>query len=451
MTLPVRERQVRLLADSRATEPRARLAQASSRAEFVLRLSRTVSAVQHPSRAMEALVGLLVEEMVAFAQVTVFSGVRQITTGMVHEGRVTTRAGLAVDTRVPVVDGVVRHGVIEQLLLPSGGERRDVIDQLVPDVGLADALDALGTESLVLLPLAARGRTFGALALARPSGYGFDENALGFLEDLAQRVSVALDANLVVAESRHVASVLRQTMMPATTRSVPYLDTAVFLRVAHEHEELGGDFYDIHGEDDDDLTVLLGDVAGKGVEAAVHAKRIRNAVRTASHVDRDPAWILGLVNKVLCSEADALSEVISTAVCARLRPGPDSLLVEIANAGHPPVLVLRADGTVETVTAEGVALALLDDTTYTTTTLELRAGDTLLCYTDGVTEAHGSEDMFGEQRLVGVLSQLGGVKASAVVDQVAIAVTSHIAHRQRDDIALVALRYLPDHAATGRA
>ena len=445
MTLPVRERQVRLLADSRATEPRARLAQASSRAEFVLRLSRTVSAVQHPSRAMEALVGLLVEEMVAFAQVTVFSGIRQITTGMVHGSRVTTRAGLAVDTRIPVVDQVVRHGVVEQLLLPTGGERRDVIDQLVPETDLADALDALGTESLVLLPLVARGRTFGALALARPSGYGFDENALGFLEDLAQRVSVALDANLVVAESRHVASVLRQTMMPSTTRSVPYLDSAVFLRVAHEHEELGGDFYDIHGEDDD-VTVLLGDVAGKGVEAAVHAKRIRNAVRTASHVDRDPAWILNLVNRVLTSEADDLSEVISTAVCARLRPGPDTLSVEIANAGHPPALVLRVDGTVETVTAEGVALALLDDTTYTTTTLELRAGDTLFCYTDGVTEAHGHEDMFGEERLAAVLSHLGGVKASAVVDQVAIAVTSHIAHRQRDDIALVALRYLPDQA-----
>src|SRR6478735_799533 len=284
VTLPVRERQVRLLADSRATEPRARLAQASSRAEFVLRLSRTV-----------------------------FAGIRQITTGMVHESRVSTRAGLAVDTRMPVIEEVVRHGVIEQLLLPSGPARRDVIDQLVPEADLAQALDALGTESLVLLPLVARGRTFGALALARPSGYGFDENALGFLEDLAQRVSVALDANLVVAESRHVASVLRQTMMPSTTRSVPYLDTAVFLRVAHEHEELGGDFYDIHGEDDD-LTVLLGDVAGKGVEAAVHAKRIRNAVRTASHVDRDPAWILGLVNRVLCSEADPLSEVISTAV-----------------------------------------------------------------------------------------------------------------------------------------
>jgi serine phosphatase RsbU (regulator of sigma subunit) len=444
VTLPVRERQVRLLADSRATEPRARLAQASSRAEFVLRLSRTVSAVQHPSRAMEALVGLLAEEMVAFAQATVFSGIRQITSGVVHEGPVITRAGLSVDTRMPVIDELVRHGIFEHLMLPTGTERREVIDQLVPEPALARALDDLGTESLVLLPLVARGRTFGALALARPSGYGFDENALGFLEDLAQRVSIALDANLVVAESRHVASVLRQSMMPATTRTVPYLDTAVFLRVAHEHEELGGDFYDIHGEDDD-LTVVLGDVAGKGVEAAVHAKRIRNAVRTASHVDRDPAWILGLVNRVLVAEAEELSEVISTAVCARLRPGPRGLVVELANAGHPPALVLRSNGAVEPVSAEGVALALLDDTTYTATTVELQPGDTLFCYTDGVTEAPGSEDMFGEARLRAVLSQLGGMKASAVVDQVAIAATSHIAHRQRDDIALVALRYVPEH------
>ena len=445
MTLPVRERQVRLLADSRSAEPRARLAQASSRAEFVLRLSRTVSAVQHPTRAMTALVNLLVEEMVTFAQVTVFSGIRQVTTGAVHEGTVSTRAGLAVELSMPVVDEVVRHGVTEHLLLPTGPERRSVIDRLVPDGRLATDLDELGTESLVLLPLSARGRTFGALALGRPAGYGFDDSSVAFLEDLAQRISVALDANLVVAESRHVASVLRQSMMPAKTRPVDYLDTAVFLRVAHEHEELGGDFYDIHGPDDQ-LTVVLGDVAGKGVEAAVHAKRIRNAVRTAAQVRRDPAWILGLVNRVLVDEADPMSEVIATAVCARLRPGPDSLTVELSNAGHPPALVLRGDGGVETVTAEGVALALLEDTEYTATVFELAPGDTMLLYTDGVTEARGADGMFGEQRLVSTLSGLAGLKASAVTDQIAIAVTSHLDDHQRDDIALVALRYQPDPA-----
>jgi serine phosphatase RsbU (regulator of sigma subunit) len=443
MTLPVRERQARLLADSRSSEPRARLAQASSRAEFMLRLSRTVSAVQHPTRAMEALVTLLVEEMVTFAQVTVFSGIRQATVGTVHGGALCSVAGLVVDTPTPLVDEVVRHGVVEHLMLPAGARRRALVDELVPDPGLADALEALGPESLVVLPLTARGRSFGALALGRPPGYGFDAGSVSFLEDLAQRISVALDANLVVAESRHVAAVLRQAMMPATTRPVPGIDTAVFLRVAHEHEELGGDFYDVHGPDDD-LTLVLGDVAGKGVEAAVHAKRIRNAVRTASHVDRDPAWILGLVNRVLCDEAEADSEVIATAVCCRLRRAPEGLAVELANAGHPQPLVLRSDGTVERPRADGLALALLDGTTYAATSVVLRPDDTLLLYTDGVTEARGHRDLFGEDRLVATLRQAGGMKASAVVDQVAIAVTTHLADRQRDDIALVALRFHPE-------
>ena len=141
-----------------------------------------------------------------------------------------------------------------------------------------------------------------------------------------------------------------------------------------------------------------------------------------------------------------MSEVIATAVCARLRPGPDSLTVELSNAGHPPALVLRVDGTVETVTAEGVALALLDDTEYTATVFELAPGDTMLLYTDGVTEARGADGMFGEQRLVSVLSGLAGLKATAVTDQIAIAVTSHLDDHQRDDIALVALRYQPDPA-----
>jgi serine phosphatase RsbU (regulator of sigma subunit) len=444
MTLPLRERQVRLLADSRSSEPRARLAQASSRAEFVLRLSRTVSAVQHPTRAMEALVGLLVEEMVTFAQVTLFSGIRQATTSAIHEGRPVTLSTLAVETPIPVVAEVVRHGITEHLMLPAPGlERRHVISELVPDPAQAEALDALGTESVVLLPLVARGRTFGALALGRPPSFGFDDGSVPFLEDLAQRVSVALDANLVVAESRHVASVLRQAMMPSTTQTVPGLDSAVFLRVAHEHEELGGDFYDLHGSDDD-TTVLLGDVAGKGVEAAVHAKRIRNAVATASHIDRDPAWILGLVNRVLVSEAGDASEVIATALCARMRPTADGLRVQLANAGHPQPFVLRANGRVERVEAEGLALALLDDTHYESAEVTLAPDDTLLLYTDGVTEARGADDLFGEERLVRVLPPLAGIRASAVVDQVAIAVTNHLSDSQRDDIALVALRYRPE-------
>ena len=387
---------------------------------------------------MEALVSLLVEELVAFAQVTVFSGVRQITTGMVHEGQVTTLSGLAGDTRCRWSTGR-RHGIVEQLPLPSGRDaarHRPARPRRRP----RRRARRLGTEPLVPLPLAARGRTFGALAVARRRAAATTDD-LGFLDDLAQRVSVALDVNLVVAESRHVASVLRQTMMPATTRSVPPRHRGVPARRPRargarrrllRHPRRGR-------RRPHRARSATSPARRRGRR---HAKRIRNAVRTAAHVDRDAAWILGLVNRVLCSEADPLRGHRDRC-CARLRPGPDALVVEIANAGHPPALVLRADGTVESVTAEGVALALLDD--RRTPPPRWSCGPATPC--SATRRGHGGARL----RDCSASSARSASSASSARSgqrgrgQVAIAVTSHIDHRQRDDIALVDLRYLPDH------
>ncbi|GAB2881464.1 PP2C family protein-serine/threonine phosphatase [Nocardioides pacificus] len=450
MPAPVRERHARLLAHSRASEPRARLAQASSRAEFLLRLSRTVSAVQHPGRASEAMVSLLVEEMVDFAQVTLWSGTRQITSAAVQGSPIRSTQDYRADHATPALDETARQGITEQVMLSTRQPaRRAVIDSVVADASVADDLDRIGTEILVLLPLTSRGRTFGVLSLGRAPGFAFDEGSLGFLDDLAQRISVVLDATLVVAESRHVASVLRESLTPPRIPEIADLDIATFYRVAHEHEAVGGDFFDVHGPVGDQ-TVLLGDVAGKGVEAAVAAKRIRNAVRTAAHVNRSPGWILGLVNRVLVSEATEYSETLATAVCARLRPSPsdgpagsERLTVDLAGAGHPAALVLRADGTLEQVASRGPALGLDEAMVFEETTIELAPHDTLVLHTDGITEARGSMDMYGEQRLHDLLRQLAGGSSSALVEGVAMAVSTHIRDHEHDDIALIALQFRP--------
>lgn len=457
MPTPVRERQARLLADSRASEPRARLAQASTRAEFLLRLSRTVSAVQHPGRAAEAMVSLLVEEMASFAQVTLWSGTRQLTSGAVHGAAVRSTHGYRADHATPALDEAARQGITEQVVLSTRQPgRRVVIDSLVADPSVADDLDSVGTEILVLLPLTSRGRTFGVLGIGRAPGFGFDEGSLGFLDDLAQRIAVVLDATLVVAESRHVASVLRESLTPPRIPEIADLDVATFYRVAHEHEAVGGDFFDVHGPADD-LTLVLGDVAGKGVEAAVAAKRIRNAVRTASHVERSPDWILGLVNRVLVSEATEYSETLATAVCARLRRGGADgepaasaadggsvrLLIDLAGAGHPAALVLRADGTLEQIPSRGPALGLDDTMSFEVTTVALAPQETLVLHTDGVTEARGSLDMYGDHRLHEVLRRLSGASSSALVEGVAMAVSTHIRDHEHDDIALIAVQFRP--------
>ncbi len=444
MPPPVRERQVRLLADSRGADPRARLSQASNRADFLLRLSRTVSSVQHPSRAMEGLVALIVEEMVGFAQLTLRSGVHELVCGAVQGCELRLADGLRVPDAAPTVDEAMRQGVSQHLPLPRSRSQRDeAIASLVSIPELREELDALRSESVLLLPLSARGRTFGLLALARSEGLGFDEGAQPFLDDLTQRISVVVDATLVVAESRHVASVLRRSLLPSRAPDVAHLEVASFFRVAHEHEEVGGDFYDLHGPDDD-LLVLIGDVSGKGVEAAIHAKRIRNAVRTAGLVRRDPGWVLGLVNQVMVTETDASPDVIATALCARLRVDDGRLRVDLASAGHPPALVLRAEGPLEVAPGGGVALAVEPDQAYDETVLHLGPRDALVLYTDGVTEARGADELFGEERLRTELRELGGMLPSAVVERAAMAVSHHLGERDHDDIALVVLQYRPD-------
>ncbi|MBD8868949.1 PP2C family protein-serine/threonine phosphatase [Nocardioides donggukensis] len=452
MGAPVRERQARLLADSRASDARARLAQASARSEFLLRTSRTASAVQHPTRAMEALVGVLVRELVDFAQVTVVSGIRQVTTAAVHEGPMETVVGPRADTLPAGIATLVGRAVPDQVPLPAGPvpTRRAAIDLLVAAPALADRLEAQGTEAVLALPLVARGRCFGLLLLARAAGSGFDDSAHPFLEELAQRISLALDTNLVVAESRHVASVLRRAMLPRAIPALPHLDVGSYLRVAHEHEEMGGDFFDLHGPEED-LTVVLGDVSGKGVEAAVHAKRITNAVRTASLVDRDPGRVLELVNRVLVSEADPESEMLATVVCARLRRRPGGGLdVDVANAGHPPAYLLSGDATVRALSVRHPALALLEEVGYDTDSHVLHPGDSLVLYTDGVVETGAPHDLFGEDRLTALLAGLGGVPAQVVVEQVAAAVSEHLADGDhRDDVAVVALRARADLGETG--
>ncbi|MFC4786847.1 PP2C family protein-serine/threonine phosphatase [Nocardioides sp. MAHUQ-72] len=443
MTTSVRERHARLLAESRSAEPRARLAQASTRAEFLLRLSRTVSAIQNPQRALETLVAVLLEEMVDVAQVVVRTGQWQLVAGAVQDGPLRSRSSRLVDGTPVDLDNALRRGLRDDVVVPAGGPaRREALAAFLPDPDLLAEVDALGTEQLAVLPLAARGRSFGVLVIGRAPGFGFGD-AQNFLDDLAARVAVGLDATLVVAESRYVASVLRRSLAPAEMPRVPGLQLATYYRVAHQSQELGGDFLDVHGPDDD-LILLCGDVAGKGVEAAVHAKRIRNAVRTASHVDRAPSWILGLTNRVLVAEAEEFSEGMATGVCARLRPCDGHLRVDLANAGHPPALVVRADGTLEEVTADGVALALLDGAVYGETQVQLGPLDTLLVHTDGVTEARGADDLFGDHRLRAALRDLGGLPPSALIESVAVAVSDHLGERAHDDIALLAAQFSPD-------
>ena len=181
----------------------------------------------------------------------------------------------------------------------------------------------------------------------------------------------------------------------------------------------------------------MGDVCGKGVEAAVLTGKVRQAVRTGAIVDRDPAQVLRLVNRVLIADSD---ETFVTAICARARKVGDVLHLDIASAGHPAPLVVRRDGSVEQVPVAGTVLGLLEDTVYTDVHVELAEGETCLFYTDGVPEAPGHRARFGDDRMRQVLEDTGACHASAQVESVAMALSAHLRDRAHDDIAILAVQ-----------
>jgi serine phosphatase RsbU (regulator of sigma subunit) len=289
---------------------------------------------------------------------------------------------------------------------------------------------------MLTIALTARGTTYGALTIAQRAGVGFDEDAVAFLEDFAHRVAVTLDTARALAESRRVAAVLSRDLTPPRLPELAGVEFATYYRVAFEQEALGGDFYDVHGGDDE-WTAVVGDVCGKGVEAAVLTGRVRQAVRTGALVDRDPAQVLRLANRVLVADSD---ETFVTAVCARGRRVGDVLHLDIAAAGHPEPLVVRRDGSVEQVPASGTVLGLLEDTAYTSVHLELAEGETCLFYTDGIAEAPGHRTRFGDERMREVLRATGPCHVTAQVESVAVALSAHLRGRAHDDIAILAVQ-----------
>lgn len=442
--MALRQSTARLLADSRSAEPRARLAQAMSRSEFLSRIPRTLTAMQNPMRGLEALADLLHSELVDFVQIVVRQSDRELVTGGGRDEELVSMTVHRDDVLRDGLERVMQVGVVEEVLVPaSGPERARTLESFVTVDDFIPTIDARLIESLVVLPLVARGRSFGVVVLGRDRGRRFT-GSHAFLAELAERISHGLDTLLALAESRRVAKLLTASLVPREFAEVPGLATATFFQAAHRSAGVGGDFYALHGPDDD-ITVTCGDVAGKGVTAAIMAKRLRNAVSTGSQVDRDPGWLLGLVNRVVWDEAEEDSEQISTLVCLRLRPADEGAFrVDVASAGHTLPLVLRADGTLEAVSVPGVALCVSPDAEYDTVRFTLHPGDTIVLHTDGVTEARSVGQIeFGDERLRAALRGMAGAPPRAVIAAISVALSQHLGDSRHDDIAVVALQARP--------
>ena len=218
---------------------------------------------------------------------------------------------------------------------------------------------------------------------------------------------------------RRLATTLQRTLLPPALPDVPGMETAAYYHVASP-DEVGGDFYDLFPLAGDRWGLFLGDVCGKGAGAAAVTSLARYTLRAAAVYDPDPVAVLTNLNTVLNHEYHGDDPRFCTVIFGLLTPTADGATITLASGGHPPALLLRADGTADyQPTVGGQLVGALPRARFTAVTLRLTPGDTLLLYTDGLTEARiGAQDHYGEAALRDFAAALAPTTAPAAITAV---------------------------------
>jgi GAF domain-containing protein len=256
-----------------------------------------------------------------------------------------------------------------------------------------DLLRRVGFGGLLLVPLRARGRNLGALAFVNRAGRDLSLNDRALAEELAARAAVTIDNALLFRREAEVARRLSASLLPSSLPSIPELDIAARYEAGSKSFDVGGDFYDVWSVAPDTWLVMVGDVQGKGVEAAALTSFARYTVKSAAMSDSSPAGLLEHLNKaVIRNIFDTAPDPehpwddarLCTCLLARLERRPDGWTATVSCAGHPLPLLRRPDGKVEALGQPGLLLGVAHDTPYEEWPVEIAAGSCLACFTDGV-------------------------------------------------------------------
>jgi phosphoserine phosphatase RsbU/P len=243
------------------------------------------------------------------------------------------------------------------------------------------------------------------------------------------------------AESAELARTLQESLLPSRLPEIPGLQVAARHVAGGTGAEVLGDFYDVFPSVRGNWGMAVGDVCGKGVPAAKSTALARYTLRAEAHRHARPSRILAALNHALLDWLTDDPRFV-TAIYASARPTPAGAFVHVSSAGHPLALLRRADGRVRTLGRPGTLLGVLPDPELHDSQSALRAGDSLIMFTDGVTEARGRTDraLYGDDRLRDVVAALGGRSAGQLADAVQQAVRAFSGAEVSDDMVTLVLQ-----------
>lgn len=326
------------------------------------------------------------------------------------------------------------------------------LHDLMPTDAAAVAARLAGAGSAATVPVEGRAGAVAQLVLVRRQAaepFTFDD--VGLCQELARRAGLAVENARLLAALRHaesyhrqLATTLQASLLPPHLPEFPGVELAALYQPSGEGADVGGDFYDLFHTQRSTWAVVIGDVRGRGPEAAAITALARYTLRASAMTARKPQRVLAALNDALLRHDG--DEIFCTAVYATFTPQRHGgLRVEAASGGHPAPLVVRANGDVEDLVASGTLLGVVDAAAFPSRHSTIGPGDAVIFFTDGVTEARYQPDgarleLFGDDRLRTVAATCTASTAADIVARVQTAIADFSAGAPHDDVAIVVVR-----------
>ncbi|MDQ4068562.1 MAG: SpoIIE family protein phosphatase [Actinomycetota bacterium] len=356
-----------------------------------------------------------------------------------------------------------------------GGSRIVALSHIDPDEveplqlllkGLADCdgaihreiVDSVGRRLLTVLPLCSHRRVVGALTLVSDEGTAIEDADVQLAEQLAVRAGTAIENARLFADRSRVARSLQASLLPPGLPAIPGLELGARYAPAGEGVEVGGDFYDAFAVDGGRWILVVGDVRGKGVDAAAVTGVARHTIRSIALYEPRPSVILAHLNRVLLgAEADRVAAVqpfdevpwelteprFCTVAIVVVEPIAGGARLQVCSAGHPLPLVVRVDGAVEAGGRAGTLLGASPEIELHDVELEIGRGDALVCFTDGIVERHRGRRFFEEAGITKVLAEAAGSDAATLAARIEHEARNLFDGKPDDDMAVLVARVPP--------
>ena len=299
----------------------------------------------------------------------------------------------------------------------------------------------LQMRSVMVVPMHSREKeVLGAITfVAAGSAGSFTEGDLAFVEEFAARAAGAVENARLYRARSETAETLRRSLLPVRVPAAAGWRTATLYRPGAPELEIGGDFYDLFLTEGG-FTVVMGDVTGKGIEAAALTAMTRHSLRASALLGLSPASSLQLLNRLLLEHGDFS---LATAVVAKLITEPSEAVMTLASAGHPLPLRHRFGGAPVEAGITGILLGFDPYGAWPEQTMRLEPGDTLVFYTDGVTDTPGLRGRFGEARLRALVAG-GAWDPQELLETIDRALGDFCTGEALDDVAMLAAQLVPE-------